>query len=322
MSATDGSTTTRPEPGAPEPGAPFAGPPAVEPGAPGFAPGGAGPGPAGPGGPGPGGAGSGGAGPGEEVSGRWRRPIRIGTGIVVGFLVLGGSLSLLAALVLQERTESRSFEGPVTRVQASVDTGDIVIRSDPAADGATVVVRSSSVLRTPRHDENLSAGVLRVNGSCDGSRLAGTCWVDIEVVVPPGTLVDAVTETGDVRVSGTAAVNAASDTGDVRVTGTSGPVTLTTDTGDLDADGLRGGRLSARTDTGDIELRFTAAPDQVDAVTQTGDVDVRVPADGPGYQVNADTQVGDESVEVRVDPDSPRVVRLGTQTGDVHLGTS
>jgi DUF4097 and DUF4098 domain-containing protein YvlB len=99
-----------------------------------------------------------------------------------------------------------------------------------------------------------------------------------------------------------------------------GPVRLSTNVGDITGYALTGGTVDGNSNTGDVRLNFSAAPDQVRAHTDVGDVRVQVPDDATGYRVTADVIVGERYVDVPTDPGSSRVMVLSTNTGDVRVG--
>jgi hypothetical protein len=61
-------------------------------------------------------------------------------------------------------------------------------------------------------------------------------------------------------------------------------------------------------------LSFSAPPGSVDASTDSGDIEVVLPKDATDYRVESDPA---GSVRVRTDPESRRVLRLTTASGDI-----
>ena len=93
---------------------------------------------------------------------------------------------------------------------------------------------------------------------------------------------------------------------------------LETSSGDIEATGLRSGTVRARTGSGDVDLLFSAAPQDVDAEAGSGDVSVLVPRGGR-YAVEAVTGSGDRSVGVVSHPRAPASLRARTGSGDVSV---
>lgn len=259
----------------------------------------------------------------------WQRPIRWLAAIIAVLVLVTGVVSVVGFFLTRNSTkttrfQTANFSTPVTSLQVTVDTGDVVVRTGKASAGATVVSRITSGFRTPQHRETLSGGVLQVTSSCDGALVffADSCSVDYEITVPAGTVVKARNSIGDVSVQGTgAAVTATSDTGDLRVSQVGSPLQLSTDVGDITGLALPGGTVDGRSSTGDIRLNFTTAPARIKATTDVGDVEVMVPNDATSYRVNTNVDVGGRRVHVPTDPASNRIVELRSSTGDIRMGS-
>lgn len=127
------------------------------------------------------------------------------------------------------------------------------------------------------------------------------CGVDYEIQVPKGLALD---------------LN--SGAGDLTLRGLSGDLTVSVGAGDVDAAGLAGRKVTAKTGTGDIELRYASAPDAVELTTGAGDVQLAVPDVGP-YAVHTETAVGEAAVSVRKDDASPHRISVSTGAGDVTV---
>ena len=238
-------------------------------------------------------------------------------------MLVAGTFSTIAYFKIHYSDETTAFRTAVQKVVVRTDDGRVTVRTGAAgAEGAVVTSRGTSSFRTARHTESVTDGVLTVQGHCEGGFfLASSCSMDFELTVAAGTVVDARTSVGEIRVTGTgAAVTAHSSTGDLRVSRVGSPVRLSTDVGDVIADQLPGGDVSGESDTGDIRLDFSSAPDRLSAITEVGDVRVAVPDDGTSYLVSSDLDLGDTQVDVPVDPGSPHTARLRTNTGDIRMG--
>jgi DUF4097 and DUF4098 domain-containing protein YvlB len=99
-----------------------------------------------------------------------------------------------------------------------------------------------------------------------------------------------------------------------------GPVDVTSTSGEITALGLRSDTVRAETLTGDIRLELLEPAQAVQVDAQYGEVDVAVPA-GVGYHVSAWTNSGRRSMSVPVDPGSDRTITVDGGTGDVRLHT-
>jgi hypothetical protein len=195
--------------------------------------------------------------------------IRWGAAIATVALLAAGTASVVGFLLISTKTETSHFREPVTHVQLASLGGDVVIRADPGQRGASVISRSHSSFRTAKHRETVSDGVLQVNGSCGSSAtsfLGDRCSIDFEITVPPGTAVTARITIGNVSVTGTGGrTSVDSDTGNIRVQQASGSIQLSTNVGQITGELLNGGVVMAQSNTGDIRLTFTTAPEQVTA---------------------------------------------------------
>jgi hypothetical protein len=161
------------------------------------------------------------------------------------------------------------------------------------------------------------------------------CIVGFAVTVPPGVTVTAVTEGGPLTVSGTGAANLDSGGGPVSATNISGPLTVSTEGGPLLVDGLAGalradtggGPLTANgvdaaaatvsTDSGDAQIAFSAAPQQVTLSTNGGLAALTVPG-GP-YALTADSSGGPQSVGIATDPSARRSITVTSGGGPVQI---
>jgi hypothetical protein len=259
--------------------------------------------------------------PPTEAPNRWTTPIRVGVAITAAIVLFFGVGSVVAYFMIRTTVRTAFFVDPVQKVRVNAEDGDVVIRTGTAKQGATVVTRSQSSYQTAEHSAKVTNGVLQVSGGCRGNLIiATTCSVNFEITVAPGTVVEASTSVGDISVQDTgAAVTASSSAGSIWVSRVGGPLRLSANVGDIRGDRLAGGIVSSRASAGDVRLNFATAPDQIQAVTEVGDVRVLVPDDDTAYRVTADVDLGDRHVDVPTAPDSEHVVHLKTSTGDVRI---
>jgi hypothetical protein len=254
--------------------------------------------------------------------GRWTTPIRVLAATTGTCLIAVGMVSAIGYFMVEYKTETTAFTEPIRQLRVVNTDGEIVIRAADTGSGASVISRSDNSFRKARHTEQVSGGVLTVDGSCAGGlTISDRCRVDFEITVPTGTVVNARTSTGDLSVLGTgSAVTASTATGDLTVSGPGSPVRLTTNVGDVIGEDLAGGDVTGRSNTGNVRFDFTRAPDRLTATTQVGDVRISVPDDATKYQVATDIDVGDRYINVPTDSGSGHVARLSTNTGDIRMG--
>lgn len=106
--------------------------------------------------------------------------------------------------------------------------------------------------------------------------------------------------------------------GAVTVRGLAGDIHVTTEAGAVEGTGLSGKTVVVKTQAGAASLEFTEAPSDLQATSQVGAVEVRLPGNA-AYAVEVDTDVGQSDVSVRKDAASPHRVRISTQVGAVSI---
>jgi hypothetical protein len=251
----------------------------------------------------------------------WLRPVRIVLLVLAMAVLLTCTASVIGYLFVRHTVETTTFTAPVHQVQVGTDTGDIVIRAGTPGESTMVISKGRSSFRKAKHSESVADGVLRVRGYCQGHIIfSDSCSMGFEIVVPPGSTVQAESSTGDLRITGpAAAVLASTDTGDVRVIRATEAIKLHSSTGDITGRQLSSKIVSAETNTGDVSLTFAAPPNQVLAHTDTGDVGIGVPNDGTTYRVDAGTSTGDRTVTVPTSTSSRQSIRARTSTGDAKV---
>jgi hypothetical protein len=262
-------------------------------------------------------------------------------------LLVGGLLALIFSAIAAvqvagwtvgavERTSHQVIPGLVREVTVDAGAGEILVVPTSAAE-----VRVDSTVKGSLHTPRLRAVkdglAVRLNGNCPEITF-GPCRASIVIHVPPDTAVDIRSGSGDLTASGldgpvrletgsgdvhATALNGDADlrtsSGDVMVRNLRGVTQLKTASGDVEAEDLSTQRVEALSSSGDIELDFRSAPQDVDAATASGDVGVVVP-NGGIYRVEADTGGGDNEIGVSTDPQSARVIRARTSSGDVSVG--
>lgn len=230
---------------------------------------------------------------------------RIGWMMAGGLLALAtlgwSSLQAVALLAHRTTTERREFPAAEVRsVDVTTDGGDVRIVAG-SGDQITVTATIEEGIHSPKNTQRITGGVLSISSGCPAWSVA---WCDVSYVIelPPDLAVRVETETGDVTLSG--------------LTNT---LTITTDTGNVNATAVGPGAVSITSDTGTVDLTFGTSPSALTVATDTGDIDVVVPADGRAYLLSAKADTGDVSTKVRTDPASPFPIKLVADTGDISL---
>ncbi len=137
-----------------------------------------------------------------------------------------------------------------------------------------------------------------------GDTLSLDCGIDCNV-------------TYDVRVPNDVAVTARTESGDIDVDGVMQTVTLETGSGDVDAK-VNAGTVSATSTSGEMKIRLDAAPNQLTASSESGDVEIRLPK-AQTYAVDAQTTSGDRDIDVTNQPSADHRIQVGTVSGDIEV---
>jgi hypothetical protein len=244
----------------------------------------------------------------------------LGLGLVL-LLVTMGALAVVGQFFRQSRNESTTFAGPVQKVVAQTDLGDVTVRQGGPGQPLVIRRRLTWSFEEPAVELTRNGNDVDVRGTCQRAwPLSYGCSVDLEITLPPGAAVMIRSGTGDINADGVSgAFNVTTRTGDINADGVSGALDVTTRTGDINLRGLRSPDVTASTDTGDIVVALVAAPRSVRASTSTGDVKVSVPPDGTAYRVNGRTSVGNRTIRVPTDPSSSRTITVSSSVGAVNV---
>ncbi|WP_424535243.1 DUF4097 family beta strand repeat-containing protein [Sphaerisporangium viridialbum] len=222
--------------------------------------------------------------------------IAAGAVLGTGLLLTGCGLQNIGTPT-KEETKSYDLDGKVAVLRVQSGSGAIVVNgSDRPGLHVTETLHWKADKPATRHP--ISGDVLTLDYQCPGGDWG--CGVDYEVEVPRGMRVKLDTGSGDITLRTL-----------------SGEVDAKTGSGTIDANGLAGKKAVAETGSGDVELRFTGVPDDVNVRTGSGAGIVRVPQGA--YHVTTDTGSGERKVEVTSDDSSPRRIHVRTGSGDVQV---
>jgi hypothetical protein len=219
----------------------------------------------------------------------------------------------------------------VTEIAIDGGSGDVMVTTSAVTE--TSIKRAIEHSSDPGPSYRMVGTVLHIDTRC-----GHTCSVSYEIQAPAGVAVtgalhsgnlgltgigaaDVTLTSGDIEVRGaTGAVKARSTSGNITVTDTKGGVTLQATSGDVHAINIGGGPVSARTTSGNVDVRLTV-PTGVTAQATSGDVNVIVP---PGaYQVHTRTGSGDANVAgITNDAAAKNVLDLRAGSGDVTIAAA
>jgi hypothetical protein len=163
-------------------------------------------------------------------------------------------------------------------------------------------------------------------GNIQASRLTGSIRVvnnsgdiDVSSLTGPIQLND---QFGNISASQlTGAMRLVNNSGDINVSGATGDIRLQDAFGNISVTSLTAGSVVAANNSGNITLRFAAAPKQVNVTDSFGNVTLILPAGSTAYQVYTHNSFGSTSVSVAQSPTSAHVIRVSNNSGDIRIIT-
>ena len=236
----------------------------------------------------------------------------------IGLAAAGVSgCAALAAGPTNDAQQSQTYQHAISQIDFTMPSGNITLSA--GASGSVVVSRDLKWDKTePTVSEVWSGDTLQITVNCPSQP---HCSVDYTVQVPSTVAVQTHTDSGDVSVSNlTGGVNINDTTGDVTLAGLAGRIQVDSNTGTVTGTGLQSTDVGVQGQTGDVELGFSAVPQTVSAITDTGRVHVSLPSDGAtGYHVQAAAATGERTVSVQEESGSPHTITAKTTDGDVTV---
>jgi hypothetical protein len=145
-----------------------------------------------------------------------------------------------------------------------------------------------------------------------GSRFQVAVPAQVSVVVHSGDNNDTVS-----GLSGAGVIDGGA--GQVRLSDTSGPLQVSTDSGNITASSIRSAVARATSSAGDVAFGFAAAPERVDISSTDGKATARLPTAGHRYHVVVTTSSGTARSKVPDDRHSSRVVRVSSGNGNATV---
>ncbi|MFI7633979.1 DUF4097 family beta strand repeat-containing protein [Nonomuraea sp. NPDC049400] len=220
---------------------------------------------------------------------------------LVGLAALSAGCGLAGPL--NEDTASYDVTDKVAGVRVEADSGTVaVVESD--RQGIRVTEELSWRKTKPETSHKVQGDTLTLSFKCANTWGLGSggaaCEVSYKVEVPKGLR-----------------VNVSSDSGDLTLKGLSGELNARTDSGAIKTDGLAAKRVTAETDSGDVDLAFGGPPDKVVTSSDSGNISIHVPQ-GP-YNIVAKTDSGGKNITVPTDASAARQIELTTDSGDLEV---
>jgi hypothetical protein len=192
-------------------------------------------------------------------------------------------------------------------------------------------------LQRPKLNQRMEGARLVLGARCPNFVVV-RCEARYDLRVPAGIDLQVRTDSGEVRVSGVQgsidlrtdsghvgvsgareSVDLRTDSGSISLQGGSGTAVLHTDSGSVRATGLRATDVDAASDSGRIAIELLVVPRRVVARSDSGSVQVVVPAGPQAYHVEAKADSGTVTTALPTDPDSPMRITASSDSGDVVL---
>lgn len=211
----------------------------------------------------------------------------------------------------QTAEDTADLTNPVTAVRLDNDAGSVTLRGSDDVKKVTVhrEIHYRGEKPTGR-TYKVTGGTLALNACGDG------CAVGYTVDLPAGLPVDGRSTAGAIRLTDMGRVAVHTTAGKIELHRVSGPVDVGTTSGKVTGTGLNGGRITARTTAGFIDLTATK-PSDVRAETSNGGMSLVVPRGG--YDVSAETSNGHKDIGVTNDPSAAHRLDLTTSNGAIEV---
>jgi hypothetical protein len=235
---------------------------------------------------------------------------RIPTILALVLIAMIGSVVARIGLRVHRAIETRQIPSGRT-LAISVRASDVLV-SGVSGSVASVESRELWTGSDPPSGVFTLGSVLRLRSTCPGSRPLDLLWsfgarCSVRYVV---------------RSPRQRAAQIVIDEGDATLVDLAGRLSVTMQTGDLHASGLRSSRATVRLGVGDAHVAFARAPSSLRVVVGVGDASALLP---PGrYAIDARASLGDVRIGSGIveDPSSPRSIVVTSGVGDVHVDAS
>jgi Putative adhesin len=299
--------------------------------------------------------------PGTPLTPARRAVLAIGIPVVLGLIGLfatgWGRLAVNQLASGEQAAYSVRLSAPASGGQSRLTISNADLTLGPGA-GHRIQIRGSLLgsLVRPSFGHRSTARGLILSPTCRTP--VGNCSLSFSATVPAGLAVTASDNFGNLTASGlrgrvslsdnsgdlaaaglTGTIRLANAYGSLSATRLAGSVQLTCNSGDINGTqlsgdvtlhdtfggvtitGLAGAEVTASDNNGDIFLRFTKVPRQVDVSDQYGNITVLLPPGSTAYQIHAPApQFGSRAIQVAQSPASSHVITAHNSNGDITIG--
>ncbi|MFF4239843.1 DUF4097 family beta strand repeat-containing protein [Actinomadura geliboluensis] len=249
-----------------------------------------------------------------------RRGVWIALAIATALVVVTPVLLVALGRAVRQTSASVTPYHHVIR-ELRLDMDGAAVSVGPGPDGeARVYTRLRWGLDRPGVTESLVEDVLFVTFRCGSSDVLGGCGGDIDVQVPEGTRVSAVSGSGEISVRGlTGDLDLRTGSGEIGVAGVRGRLRLEARSGAITGTGLAAAKTRARVSSGSLDLRYTEPPGAVEASAGSGTAKIIVPP-GSRYRVRAGTGSGSTHLNPAVvDEGAARSISVHSGSGSTYI---
>jgi hypothetical protein len=246
----------------------------------------------------------------------------VGAAITVAAILIGGFTvwNLLGRSTQHAETQQHTEWQGITRIVfADFEDSDVSVLAGQSGEVRITRTFSWSTSK-PTATEQWDGQTLQITNSCGRGQFWTHCAIDYTVELPANVTVEAATSAGDIAVRGiTGELRLSSTSGEIDVTDVSGPLTTRSASGGLTARGLTSKTVDIENVSGDVDLRFTAAPSSAAIRATSGEVAVTVPREQGPYRVATSTTSGDQQVTVEQSPTAVYTITVNTTSGDIRV---
>lgn len=227
----------------------------------------------------------------------WNAAVAASAAVVV-LVVLSTGIGWLATL--RSTTTTYSVAAAISKVDLQVFSGRAVVVGSGSPALQVRRTDNYSFGHPARERRWLSDGVLHIASRCPNI-MVGSCSASYELAVPEAV-----------------AVRVQTGSGDVQMTALDGNATVRTGTGNVDVEAYCGFRLSAQSQSGNLNVSSACAPESLNLRTGSGDAVALVP---PGrYRLGARSGGGRRQVSGLVnDPTAPFTITANSASGSVNV---